>query len=125
MAQIGNWRRLIVFVLLTGLWHDIASAEPQSIRTATDLDRFVSQYYLHPQPDAISSLIEFLGTSRALQNKGSSPFFVAFFANVIALNPDRAVEWASVIDRQDPITRDILSRAVAASSVSLRQICMN
>ena len=115
MAPIQNWRRLIVGVLAT-LLPGIASADAPAIRSADDLNTFFTQYYRKPQPDSVSSAIEFLGASRFFQNKGLISHFLAFFAHLYAQHPERVAEWTSTVNRQDKITRDVLSRAMAASS---------
>lgn len=108
-------------VFVASLWSGAGLTQPPPIRTAYELEAFTQQYYLKPEPGAVSEAIEFVGSSGVFRKRSAIPPYFAWFAHVFAQHPERAADWVSVIARQDDITRDVLSRSMAASK-DVRQL---
>ncbi|HTO04917.1 MAG TPA: hypothetical protein VL069_14495 [Opitutus sp.] len=76
---------------------------------AAELDEFVTGYYRNPQPELIARAIEAFGPSGFVKDRAE--VYVGFFAEVLAANPGRIVEWRNVMDRQDRPTRELFKQA--------------
>lgn len=91
------------------LARDLALLEPSE---AVDFADFVHRYYLDPRPLLIEPAMDHFHQHNLLANPNARAPVIAFFAMVMADNPDRRAAWADHIESLDGDTQSTLRAAL-------------
>lgn len=92
----------------------------EQLTTGEGFSRFVTTYYLQPQPDKVADAIRALDAS-GLARPPSTPDprhspFVNWFAEVFLANPGRLPEWRKLVDGQKGAAGELLQAAMGIAA---------
>ena len=101
--------------------------QPKSIANADDLARWMTYYYVHPQPELVVPAVLFADKNDLLTGDYVAPF-QAFLSGVFAQNPDKVAVWFNAIAPMKESNRTLLLTSVWWSNTSqgkqmLQQLC--
>lgn len=101
--------------------------QPKEITSADDLGRWMTYYYLHPQPDLVVPAVLFADRNNLLTGDYVPPF-QAFLSRVFAQNPDKIAVWFNALAPMKEANRTLLLTSIWWSNTSqgkqiLQQLC--
>ena len=107
-------RLLLSSCLLTSM-PVLVAAQATTIRNRVDIDAFMKNYRLHPEPDLIPGFIQLLHTMEPAQKSGATHPVVGFFSELFLANPSHVPEWLHSIPTDDDQLKGVLDRALDLS----------
>jgi len=107
--ESGDYGLFLLLKVITQPGADASSAAPM---TEDELDRFVSAYSSHPQPELMERAIEGVGVAGGKFLGAREYELVGFFAEIFAANPERITAWRKVIERQSGPVLSLFRRAL-------------
>jgi hypothetical protein len=90
---------------------------PSTLRTGEDFHPFMSEYYLHPQPERIAEAIRAVSPSGVLEIAVAVGPMTGFFSEVFLANHSRMSEWRPIIDKQPQAARLTLYNAISWADI--------
>lgn len=82
---------------------------PHQVKTAEELSRFMSYYYLYPRPNLTSEALDVASKQGMMKASGA---FIGFFGFMFAYNPKELPIWVLQIERMDNDSKAIMSMAL-------------
>lgn len=101
--------------------------QPKEIASADDLGRWMTYYYLHPQPELLVPAVLYADRNNLLTGDYVAPF-QAFLSRVFAQNPDKIGVWFNALAPMNESNRTLLLTSIWWSNTSqgkqiLQQLC--
>lgn len=101
--------------------------QPKEIASADDLGRWMTYYYLHPQPDLLVPAVLYADRNNLLTGDYVAPF-QAFLSRVFAQNPDKIGGWFNALAPMKENNRTLLLTSIWWSNTAqgkqiLQQLC--
>lgn len=101
--------------------------QPKEIASADDLGRWMTYYYLHPQPDLLVPAVLYADRNNLLAGDYVAPF-QAFLSRVFAQNPDKIGGWFNALAPMKENNRTLLLTSIWWSNTAqgkqiLQQLC--
>lgn len=130
-SKLAKLSTIIIVLIVSTVWAGIAlpvsaespedsqrrSAAPKQISTVEELSRWMTYYYVHPQPDLLVSAVLFADRNNLISGDYVVPL-QAFLSRVFAQNPDKIGVWFNELAPMKEANRTLLLTAIWWSNTS-------